>query len=186
MEVFGSLLSGRDLRGRDILTFVTVGNAVPGFNRLMEAIERLNEEGLLEKPVVVQHGNSTKIPRDCTSVSSLSHDEFGKYVAGASLIITHGGAGSIGRCLQAGKKPIVVPRRKRFGEVVNDHQVQLVSELEAQGRIFAAYEVSNLPSIVRIARESRAAQSVVTGGEGVKAIVKDFLDRLADGKAARG
>ena len=49
-----------------------------------------------------------------------------------------GGAGLIGSCLQARKRPVVFPRRVAFGEIVNDHQLDLCREMQAQGRIHLA------------------------------------------------
>lgn len=77
---------------------------------------------------------------------------------------------------------MVVPRRKEFGEIVNDHQFELVRELEAQGRIYAVYDIVTLPDVVRSAREQGAAQHHAIGGSRIAGIVKDYLDRLSEGK----
>ena len=41
----------------------------------------------------------------------------------ADIIITHGGPATFMSAITNGKKPIVVPRQEKFGEHVNDHQV---------------------------------------------------------------
>jgi len=40
-------------------------------------------------------------------------------------VVTHAGVGSVMVALGNGKRPVVVPRRKEFGEAVDDHQLQL-------------------------------------------------------------
>jgi len=166
------------------LIFVTVGNSLQGFDRLMKEIDRLKDTGALHGEVVVQYGHSNFLPRGCKCVSSVSREEFKENIAKSSLVITHGGAGSIGKCLLSGKKPVVVPRRKIFGEVVNDHQLELVRELEHQGRIYAVYDIACLPDAVRGARERGVTQPPASAVTGVGVLVKNFLDRLADEKVA--
>ena len=41
-------------------------------------------------------------------------------------MVTHGGPSSFISVLERNKVPIVVPRRKKFGEHINDHQVDFV------------------------------------------------------------
>ena len=46
-----------------------------------------------------------------------------------------------------------MPRRKHYGEHVNDHQMQLVNELASQGRVVPAYEPEDLTDAILEARE---------------------------------
>ena len=46
----------------------------------------------------------------------------------AAVVITHGGTGAIIGAVKKGKKVIAVPRRAKYGEHVDDHQLQLVSQ----------------------------------------------------------
>jgi UDP-N-acetylglucosamine transferase subunit ALG13 len=163
VEALGVRLFERDLRGANFLIFVTVGNATQGFDRILEAVEKVREEGGFKEDVVVQYGHSNFIPRGCRSRSFFTREEFLKLIMDASLVITHGGAGTIGLCLKAGKKPLVVPRVKVFGEHVNDHQIELARELESQGRIYAVYDVCLLSNAVQTAMWSRAVQPVPEG-----------------------
>lgn len=162
------------------MIFVTVGNAVQGFDRLMEAVERANREGILGEEVVVQYGHSTVAPRGCRSIPFLTRDEFRTLIEDASLIITHAGAGTIGQCFKAGKKPLVVPRRKAYGEHVNDHQIELVRELESQGRVYAVHDLRSLPDIVRMARALGTRQSASGAEPRVLHIVRSYLENLCN------
>lgn len=162
------------------MIFVTVGNASQGFDRLMRVVEEMRLSGLLEGEVVVQHGHSAIVPRGCRSVSFVSRDQFDRLIRDASLVITHAGAGAVGKCLLSGKKPVVVPRRKSLGELVNDHQLELVRELESLGRIFAVHDIADLADIIRTARERGAVQTPSRGGSEVARIVKEYIDLLSE------
>ena len=80
----------------------------------------------------------------------------------------------------AGKKPVVVPRRKAFGEHVNDHQLELARELESLGRVYVVYDLACLPDAIQQAREQGAAQPRMSTNSGVGVLVKEYLDRLAE------
>jgi len=43
-------------------------------------------------------------------------------------VITHGGTGAIIGAVKKGKKVIAVPRLAKFGEHVDDHQLQLIEQ----------------------------------------------------------
>jgi UDP-N-acetylglucosamine transferase subunit ALG13 len=182
VEDFSSRLPERRIWGADLLILVTVGNGEMGFDRLMRAVEEMKSSVLNGEDTFVQYGNSRVVPSSCRAVAFVPRDEFDQIILQASLVITHGGAGSIGKCLLTGKKPVVVPRRKEFREIVNDHQFELVRELEGQGRIYAVYDIACLPGAVREARERGATQPLASSESGVSVLVKKFLDRLSSGK----
>lgn len=50
-------------------------------------------------------------------------------VAAADLVIGHAGAGTVLGALRAGKRPLVVGRRRDRGEIGDDHQSELATEL---------------------------------------------------------
>ncbi|MBI3812157.1 MAG: hypothetical protein HY283_08135 [Nitrospirae bacterium] len=70
----------------------------------------------------------------------------------ADLVISHAGAGTLLQVLHAGKIPIVMPRRKKYGEIVDDHQVELVRTLVDAGRVISANEPEDLPGAIEEAR----------------------------------
>ena len=184
MGNLGYRVSKRCVWRADFLIFVTVGNAVQGFDRLMTAVEEMKRCILQDVDIFVQYGNSIVVPNNCSSAAFLSRDEFNQFIGDASVIITHGGEGSIMKCLQAGKRPIVVPRQKVFGEHVNDHQFELVRRLEIQGRVAAVYDIAGLTDAVMQARDRGILLTAASGDSGIRVLVKNFLDRLADEKDA--
>ena len=71
-------------------------------------------------------------------------DKFNELMSKCDLLITHGGVGTIVSGLQNGKKVIAVPRLAKYGEHVNDHQLQIIENFAESGFILASYEVDML------------------------------------------
>jgi UDP-N-acetylglucosamine transferase subunit ALG13 len=139
------------------VVFVTVGNARQGFSRLVSAVDALCGSGAFgAEPVLVQRGHTGGEPlAHCQSVDFLPSDEFERHLGDASLVVCHGGTTQL-FAIRLGKVPIVMPRLRRFGEHINDHQVQLVQALAAEGLVVPAYEPGDLAAAVAEARRRRA------------------------------
>lgn len=56
--------------------------------------------------------------------------KFSQIMDKAEIVITHGGTGAIIGAVKKGKKVIAVPRLARYGEHVDDHQLQLVGQFK--------------------------------------------------------
>ncbi|MFL6212872.1 MAG: glycosyltransferase [Blastocatellia bacterium] len=132
------------------MIFVTVGNATQQFPRLLKAVDDLSASGFFEtETVIVQTGNNTDIRlAHCQQQAFLAMEEFEQHMHNAGLIICHGGCGTLLHAARSGKTPVVMPRRKIYGEHVNDHQLQLVNELASQGRVVPAYEPADLTGAI--------------------------------------
>lgn len=133
-----------------ILVFVTVGNATQGFRRLLEAVDRLAVQGIFKGDTLwVQSGSNSDLAlsygRHCPF---LTMEDFVAKIHEANLIIAHAGAGTLFHVFQAGKIPVVMPRRKKYGELVDDHQMELVQVLAQEGRVIPAYEPDDLPQAI--------------------------------------
>jgi UDP-N-acetylglucosamine:LPS N-acetylglucosamine transferase len=77
----------------------------------------------------------------CTDVSGLPIDAqpavpaaiLGTAIAEADVVVAHAGAGIALTVLEAGKVPILVPRRAAFEEHVDDHQGEIAGRLHELG-----------------------------------------------------
>ena len=58
-----------------------------------------------------------------------------EYISKADIIISHGGVGTIFSAIKRGKKVIAIPRLEKYGEHINDHQIEICEELEKEGYI---------------------------------------------------
>jgi UDP-N-acetylglucosamine transferase subunit ALG13 len=77
--------------------------------------------------------------------------------------VTHAGVGTILCARRAGHTPVVVPRLRRYGEHVDDHQAELTRALESQGAVIAVWEMENLAAAVRSVPPRRPAEEARTG-----------------------
>lgn len=131
------------------MIFVTVGTHEQQFNRLIEYIDKLVEEGKITEEVIMQIGFSTYEPKYCTWSRLIPYKQMISNVKNARIIITHGGPASFIMPLQIGKIPIVVPRQFGFDEHVNDHQVDFAKAVkERQGNIIPIYDINELANVI--------------------------------------
>jgi UDP-N-acetylglucosamine transferase subunit ALG13 len=159
--------------------FVTVGNARQSFRRLLEAVDSLAGEGVWgDEPVFLQTGNDEAFrPRHSEYKSFLHADEFQHLMGEADVIVTHGGCGTILNAFQLGKIPVVMPRRRKYGEHINDHQMQLVAALVEAGRIIPAYEPAELVKSVDEARRYGVSSASVRPSQMIN-LVAQAIDQL--------
>ena len=109
-----------------------------------------------QEEVVIQSGNTSNFHSlRGKQHSFLPMEQFSEMIAKANLVICHAGAGTLFHVLQARKVPVVMPRRKHYGELVDDHQVELTEALASQGRAIPAYEAEDLRTAVIEARSRR-------------------------------
>jgi UDP-N-acetylglucosamine transferase subunit ALG13 len=139
------------------MVFVTVGNATQGFRRLLDAVAEQAKNGVLKGEMVfIQSGHNPDFSSNfCQYRPFLSIDEFDEKMAKADLIICHGGCTQL-QAVRMGKIPVVMPRQKKCGEHVNDHQVQLVQTLASEKQVVPAYEPKDLPAAIIEARNLRS------------------------------
>ncbi len=127
------------------MIFLTVGTQFP-FDRLVKAVDDLFDQRLIGEPIVAQIGDSRYQPRNFQAVASMDKGTFDRAVEQASAIISHAGMGTITMALDHSKPLLAMPRRKKYNEVVNDHQVVLAIKFEALGHILLARDETELAS----------------------------------------
>jgi UDP-N-acetylglucosamine transferase subunit ALG13 len=131
---------------------VTVGTHTQPFNRLLEKVDKLVEKRVIKEKVIAQVGYSTYRPRNYEYFTFTSEEKILELKKKARLIIAHAGVGSIITALQFKKPIIVVPRLKKFGEHIDDHQVQIAIAFEREGKVLACYQIDELEDILRKAK----------------------------------
>ena len=163
-------------------TLVSVGNARQPFPRLLSAITAL--EAKLPPPVVVQHGHTPFACPQFTGRAFMPMDEFAARLKQSQLIILHAGAGSILQAVDAGKCPVVMPRRSTEGEHIDDHQCELAQAFAKRGLIELAMEVTELEAAVERAR-ARKIQLHQQGEDRLSHMLAADLQNYARDSAVR-
>lgn len=111
------------------MIFVTVGTNEAPFCRLLRAVG--DREG--GETLVVQHGPSPVRPRGAECFAYLPYPTLVEYAQTARVVVCHAGVGSVLVAVRAGKRPIVMPRLRRHGEAIDDHQVEFAQRLHREG-----------------------------------------------------
>ena len=106
------------------MIFVTVGSRNYPFDRLFKKLDALYEDGTLTESMFAQIGTSTYKPKNYDFKEFVSPEKFVELIEKADIVVTHGASGSIMKALNAGKKVIAVTRLEKYGEHINDHQIQ--------------------------------------------------------------
>jgi UDP-N-acetylglucosamine transferase subunit ALG13 len=153
---------------------VTVGTNEAPFDRLLRAVGELT----VGEPLLVQHGASSVRPPNADCVEFLLFDELLDAVRRARLVVTHAGVGSVLTVLLAGKRPIVVPRLRRFGEAVDDHQVMFGRRIGAAGLVQFVEEPAGLQEALRTAADDAAPVQVVADQRLVSELRRYLIDEV--------
>ena len=159
------------------MIFLTVGTQFP-LDRLVKAVDKTIDQGLLDEEVWAQIGQSSYQPRNFKkSTDFLEKQLFDQWMEKASKVISHAGIGSITMALDAAKPLLVMPRLRRYGEVVNDHQVDIARKFGQCGYLLAAYDIEELPEKIQ-SLKSFVPQKRNTQSEKVAERISKFLNQL--------
>ena len=159
------------------MILVTLGTQDKPFVRLLKAIDDEITKGNIKEKVVVQAGYSMDKyeTSNMEMFDLIDREAFNKLVNECSLLITHGGVGSILTGLKANKKVIACPRLFKYREHINDHQTQIINEFAKAGYILAYNENDDLEDILKKAKNFKP-QKYVSNSNNLVQIIKDFID----------
>ena len=135
------------------MIFVTLGTQKFQFNRLLKSVDELIEGGLDEE-VFAQIGYSNYKPKNYKYKEFLDREEFSEVINCSDIVITHGGTGAIIGAVKKRKKVIAVPRLAKYGEHVDDHQLQLVSQFRELDLIYSC-EDGDLKSAIETVKKTK-------------------------------
>ena len=127
------------------MILVLLGTQNNDFHRLLDEVERNIKIGNISEEVIVQAGFTKYNSENMKIFNMIPKDDLENLVNKARLIITHAGIGSIEMSLEQGKKVIAVPRLKRYGEHVNNHQKDIERRFNEKG-----FEYDNLGNLIEI------------------------------------
>ena len=131
------------------MILVLLGTQNNSFHRLLEEIEKNIDAGNITDRVIVQAGFTKYESNKMEIFDMIPQEELDKLIKEADLVITHGGVGSIMAAVKQGKKVIAVPRLKKYGEHVNDHQLEIIETFKKQGIIIGINDVTELAQALK-------------------------------------
>jgi len=163
---------------------VTVGTDHHQFDRLIGWVnDWLGQHPEMAGGLFVQSGAASLTPA-CPGQRFLTAGQLDAELDAADVVVCHGGPGSIADAWSRGHLPIVVPRLRKYGEVVDDHQVDFCVKLAELGRVRLALTGADLSafldnaargSLPRVARADDAAVEAAIGR--FAALVDELVSR---------
>lgn len=146
--------------GVAILIFVTLGTQDKEFPRLLEAIQKQIDNGNISKDekIIVQAGSTKFKSKNMEIKHYMSLKKFEELIEKADLIISHAGVGSILTALNKNKKIIAGARLKKYGEHVNDHQLQILENFSKEGYLLALENFDELDVLLEKSKDFKPAK----------------------------
>lgn len=163
---------------RDLL-FATVGAVLP-FDRLVAAVADVRKMGATSDEIVIQTGVGGLKPEGLNVVETMPFEDIQNLLRDASVVVCHGGTGSIITALREGCHVIVMPRLERLGEVYDDHQAEITDAFVKRGLVQTAVDADSLATALKA---THGRKRVVATTEPVA--LAGFLDDVIDGVARR-
>jgi UDP-N-acetylglucosamine transferase subunit ALG13 len=125
------------------LIFLSLGTHQQPFLRALDLVEPLAQRGV---ELVVQHGSTSPRPGlpNVTWVELMPFDSVVEAMASADNVICHAGVGTIMTALQAGHTPVAIPRQARYGEHVDDHQLDIATRFAERSLVRCVTQETDL------------------------------------------
>lgn len=156
------------------MIFLCLGTQEFQFDRLLEKVDELIEKKVIKEEVFAQVGFSTYRPLRFCSKKFLSFDEFDALLENCNYVITHGGTGTIIKALRKGKKVIAVPRMKKYGEHVDDHQKEIISTFSEKELICGLDDTEQLEKAISLIYDF-TPKKFISGNSKIISVLNNFI-----------
>lgn len=156
------------------MILVLLGTQNNSFHRLLEEVEKNIENGNIKEEVIVQAGFTKYESNKMNIFDEISRDKMDDLINKSDFIITHAGVGSIINALKKEKKVIVVPRLKKYNEHVNDHQLDIVRDLNSKGYIIGLEDVTILEEAIKKIKDFKPKKYLSNTDNFIK-IIEDYI-----------
>jgi UDP-N-acetylglucosamine transferase subunit ALG13 len=156
-----------------------VGNDFRDFSRLIKEVDEIAPN--IPDEIVIQTGYSRYCPKNAKAFDFVPVDTAIEYIRMSEIVISHAGIGTIILCREYGIPIIILPRRKKYDEHMNDHQMEIAKMLEERRgpNVHVIYEESQLErKILEVLRnrEKRAPIGNV-GRLNLIRTIREFIER---------
>lgn len=153
-----------------IKLFVPLGTQKFPFNRLVKALNEMVNSGVYTPQEIVMQSTIYEEKPLFTHHEIIPLETFNGYLDNAEVVITHSGVNSIISSMNRRKPLIIVPRMKKYGEHVDDHQIEIADLMEQKFGVLVARDTTQLAHLIRRAKEHQYQQYESKNAELVEAI----------------
>lgn len=169
---------GKICRRADMI-FVTVGNHYQSFDRLIKKVDEIAPH--IPHEIVIQKGYSRYIPQNTKYFDFVPLKSAVEYIRTSELVISHAGFGTIILCKEYGIPLLIFPRRKKYSEHMNDHQIDIAKVLEERkdDHIYVIYEEDHLEEkIVEVLKDKKKPiPTEHVGKKNLIRIIREFIEK---------
>jgi UDP-N-acetylglucosamine transferase subunit ALG13 len=137
----------------------------------------LCKEKVICEEVIVQNGYTQFESQYMDFRPFLTQDELTNLYLNARLIICHAGTGSMLKGIKLKKKIIAIPRLAKYGEVVDDHQLEIINEFSKLNYIIPWTEDVSLKSLLSKV-DSFEPEEYISRKKEIINYLNDFIDSL--------
>lgn len=157
------------------MIFISLGSRDYQFDRLLKKMDELIINQVVEEDVFAQIGQSNYIPKNYKYERFLSSEEFNACQSNASLVISHGGTGALVGALKKQKQVIAVPRLAKYGEHLDDHQLQVSEALSNKGFLITVVDMEMLGEEINNLKKNPILKKYDIPSNAIT-IIKEFLE----------
>lgn len=168
-----------DAPAKEPLLFATVGATLP-FDRLVTSVEAMKLQGAIPERVIVQTGEGGARPAGFETHETLDFDTVQDILKVASIVVCHGGTGSLITALREGCHVIAMPRLASLGEHYDDHQSEITQAFADRGLISVAKSTDELRDALATVRDKPRVLATTDPKELIA-----FLNTMLDEQAVR-
>ena len=159
------------------MIFVVTGFHNQPFDRLVKAMETYASK--TQEQVVIQKGPSTLDIHAAIGFAHTDDNKMNEFYKNARIIVGHAGIGTIMEARSRGKPIVIVPRLKKLGEHVDNHQLEIAEALRGSGWTWVVDSIENLPKAIEDAGSYRNPPSIVSSErERLVASIRDVIDEI--------
>jgi UDP-N-acetylglucosamine transferase subunit ALG13 len=137
--------------------------------------------GEIDERVVIQIGPDTYVPQHAEHVGFVPRDVADAYIREARLVVAQPGCGIISTAINMAKPLVLVPRRPQYGEIIDDHQVNMARALDGREGVRIVYDEREL----RAALDFDAVPTPNPRRKRLFDALSEYLNQLARQKTRR-
>ncbi len=129
-----------------------------------------------DERVIIQRGSSSYRPRCAEHFRVTTSQEMAILTQAARVVVSHAAAGAIILSLNYDKPLVLVPRLRKLGEVLDDHQLELAKFLDNAKMAVAVYDTAG--AVLQQAIHMAGHQKMKRAGSGQ--LVKALRQKLQE------
>ncbi len=159
------------------MILVVLGTFPIEFKRPLLEIDKLCKEGNITEEVIVQNGHTKIMTNHLNCMPFMSPEILSEFYENARLIISHAGTGSLIKGVKLNKKVIAIARLAKFGEHIDNHQVEILEEFAKMGYILPWREHDALKDVLKTV-ENFTPNKYISNKQTIIDYLTDYIDSV--------